>query len=678
MMTGVKKLFRAKVLTGFCMIIAMVSACTSVPDNAPRLKDGVLYGTTQGNFRHRWWNYYERALSFAEGAFYAEATADLQKAIRLRDMDIRGARTYGYHFIDYFPNRELGIIYYLTKHYNKAKISLERSIQQYPSAKAIFYLDRVRKAIIEQSVVPVSPPTLTLDATTREFRTREDPIVVSGLVEDKHFVSQVVINKTPIPIDGAKQKIRFSEKLHLNQGRHLIPIVAENLAEKSYRIELIIHVDRQGPMIIIDDLSHTLSGDNRLLNGAVYDDSGILNLTVNGSHVPLRHLKDNEASFQFTLPGDTESVDIQAADLLGNQTTSTLKLSDLSVQNETKRMAVVDFTGNVITASLLETVLRKDTVPPVIMLNTLTDMQTVYLETIYMEGQIRDESQVSRLTINNVPILKRAGKFIFFSHMAGLQEGPNLFIIEAEDIHGNHTEKRIIIERKIPQNLLLNERMRVTVLPFKQKGAVSNASFSFQDNLISALFKQKRFQIVERDILDKILKEHKLNELQLDEGSASLARGRINTAGAMITGSIIETHTGIEIVSRMIDTETSETIATEDVYGEERTLSGIKSMAHGMAMKFHIDFPLISGDVLTLTEKGFVFNVGKETLRLNRRVVVFREIPFTHQENGKSFGKRSNIIDHARITQKHDRISTAELVTLKALLRKHQYKIITE
>jgi hypothetical protein len=67
--------------------------------------------TSSRIWRARWWNYYKRGTSYAAGEFWTEAIADLQQAIAQRSVDQRQARTYGLHFIDYFPHRELGIVY---------------------------------------------------------------------------------------------------------------------------------------------------------------------------------------------------------------------------------------------------------------------------------------------------------------------------------------------------------------------------------------------------------------------------------------------------------------------------------------------------------------------------------------------------------------------------------------
>jgi len=87
------------------LILGVLSlcCCSGSPQRPVYIKDGKEYGKVQGSFRHKWWNYYERGLSFQEGKFYSDALLDLREAIQQRKKDQRMARTYGMHFIDYFP-----------------------------------------------------------------------------------------------------------------------------------------------------------------------------------------------------------------------------------------------------------------------------------------------------------------------------------------------------------------------------------------------------------------------------------------------------------------------------------------------------------------------------------------------------------------------------------------------
>ena len=67
---------------GLCIaVVALLLSCNTPPD--PKyLKDGVQYGVVKGLFRERWWNFYERGLSFSAGGFWNEAVADFAEALR--------------------------------------------------------------------------------------------------------------------------------------------------------------------------------------------------------------------------------------------------------------------------------------------------------------------------------------------------------------------------------------------------------------------------------------------------------------------------------------------------------------------------------------------------------------------------------------------------------------------
>ncbi len=235
----------------------------------------------------------------------------------------------------------------------------------------------------------------------------------------------------------------------------------------------------------------------------------------------------------------------------------------------------------------------KDHQPPEIELKDWQNEQTVYLEKIYLDGVVSDPGAVVQLTINNSPILNRPAKIAYFNHIIPLLEGINTISVKATDSNGNQSEKRITIVRKIPEALTLDARLKVTVLPFEKQGDLSAASVSFQTHLLDALYRQNRFRLVERNALDVILREQKLSQTALMDQQTALRIGRLAAAQSIIAGDIIETRQGIEIVSRMIDTETSDILAFEDVYSETKDRQSMQTLAHGMAIKYHRDFPLV-------------------------------------------------------------------------------------
>jgi TolB-like protein len=307
-----------------------------------------------------------------------------------------------------------------------------------------------------------------------------------------------------------------------------------------------------------------------------------------------------------------------------------------------------------------------------------TEQQTVFLEKVYIEGQASDDTRIAGLFVNQQPILRREGQSIFFSHLADLKEGENTILIEARDDASNIATFKIIIIRRIPKALQMRERMSLTVVPFEQKGIVAEASLSLHDNLINSLVNQHRFQVVDREQLDKILLEQKISRTQLVDRDTALMLGKLVAARSVITGSIIESRKGIEIVARMIDTETSMIIEMEDVYDEAKDLLALKKLSEGLAIKFHKDFPLLDGNVVQLKGNTIFTDLGAGKVKLNRRLIIYREELIKHPITGKVLGTDNIIIGRARVTQILPDLSKAEISSNRKMLVRPMDKVITE
>ncbi|MBW2036754.1 MAG: hypothetical protein JRI41_04650 [Deltaproteobacteria bacterium] len=663
------------------------------------VRDGRQYGVVRGAFRSRWWNYYERGLSFADGEFYQEAVSDFRQAIHQREKDQRMARTYGMHFIDYFPHRELGIAFYQMGDLKAAKRELELSLSQFPSAKARFYLDRVRRALIEKGGKEASLPGVSLDFKTAEVWTREDPVIISGVAEDENYVSAISIRGVPLFLEGSQKSISFKQSLNLPQGKHAIEVAAKNLAGKVTKRTVVIHVDREGPIITVGELRIDRRTREIAISGSIYDESGVSELTIDGQSITIEPGTDIPFARKFAT--DKKSLNLVARDRLGNRTSAQISLPQNLNESAT---SIEEWRGNTapwksqianrksqipppLIASLDSDVnpyllaglfSPRDTRPPTIRLKGFTNKQTVFLPKIYIEGQVTDESKIVGLSINDVPVLHRKGLSIFFSHLSELREGENSITVEAVDENGNRATKTISVTRAVPKALQLDKRLSMTVLPFEQTGAVSQVGLSFQDNLIDSLVDQDRFWVIERAKLDLILQEQKLSRSRLIDRRTALRLGRLVAAQAVVTGSIIETRTGIEIVGRMIDTETSEILATEDVYGEVKDLPALRSLAEGMAIKFHRDFPLVDGVVIQRKGSEILTDLGKDKVKLHRRLLVYREHPVRHPLTGKVLGADNEIIGRARVIQVMPEMSKAELLDASTGVIKSLDKVITE
>ncbi|MCK5504505.1 MAG: hypothetical protein KAJ10_05055, partial [Thermodesulfovibrionia bacterium] len=276
-------------------------------------KDGKRFGVVRGNFTGQWYDYYERALSYIDGGFYDEALLDLDVAIKRRPDEKRWANTYGLHFMDYFPHRETGIIHYFLDNYDAARSELELSWAQEPSAKARFYLDEVRRHIMLREKKDISKPSLALKYPQK---TRDDPVTISGVAKDEQYVAEIILFGEKILMESSEQMISFEKALSLMQGRHKIEVIARNLLGGEEKLTIFIHVDRSGPVIIIDKFVPGV-----VIQGYLYDESGIKSFIVNGTENNVS--VDNDA-FNIFLKPDMRDITLSAIDKLGNETRATL------------------------------------------------------------------------------------------------------------------------------------------------------------------------------------------------------------------------------------------------------------------------------------------------------------------------------------------------------------------
>lgn len=674
-------------------------------------KDGRRYGVVEGAFRHRWWNYYERALSYARGGFFGPAKADLTHALQQRCEDQRMARTYGMHFVDYFPHRELGIIHYEAGELEPAESELETSLTQYPSAKARYYLDRVRRALIEKSGRPVDAPQLrlTLDSVSEKiYWSSEDAVIIEGRAFDENFVVRVSVFGRPVFMEGARREVYFKERLMLPPGRHTIVVTAENLFGRETRRTLTFQADRSGPVVTLAQAIYDRQAAEPYwrIDGWVVDAAGVCRLDVNGR----TRLYDNLSEVRVfeKIHGPLEDVVLTAHDRLGNRTTAVIPAAAadpadrvdaaplaLRAAPPSKRPAGADVFGSLsagvdVMLAALETdrlpPLRlslfgpKDTVPPRIELKDWTAEQTVLVDQIYLEGAAVDDEKVVQLLINGVSVMQREGLRVYFGHPAHLAEGDNPFVLEARDAAGNRTVKKMTVTRRIPKVFQNDQRMSMTVLPFEQDGASGLPAAHFQNQLFDALWALHRFHLVEREQLEAVLNEQKLSRTQLVDPRTALQVGKLLTCRTLLAGSMVSSRGGMEIVGRLIDAETSAILAVEDVFDEITAgdLKALKNMSQGLALKLYRRFPLLDGRVVQKKGKFIFTDLGGEGIDLQRRLVVYREEPVLHPVTGKELGKDNVILCRAAVVQVMAGLSKAELLDDCPSTIQVKDKVITE
>ena len=646
-------------IIGLLLAVLVVSGCAGDPSGGPlpSAKDGAF-------FRHRWWNYYQRGLAAAESRDYSGAMTDFEAALRRRDRDQRMARTYGMHFRDYFPHRELGILYWEKRRLAEAQTQLEISIAQAPTAKAFYYLDRVREARIrlriEQDPDRGRPPVIRLDASQTELLTRDDPVIIGGTAIDPNFIAALTVDDQSVFLEGARQRVDFRQPFDLPQGLHLIRIRAESLSGLSRQDTLRVRVDRQGPVIDVLTVEGQGSGagEKRVLVGRAVDPSRVVSMMADDA--PVRIPAGKRVPFRIPIDRKVTAIVISAEDSVGNVTRSRLDVIEMTTGSGPPPLLLA---SRVPLAQLGRSVGVNDRQPPTIRLEGWTAAQDVYLDKVVIDGSVRDDRQIAGISINDQPVAEVAlsGVWVAFSSCVALESGPNEISIAASDAAGNRTVERIVITRRTPGARLLNQRLRVSVLPFAQREQVTATGEAFQDVYLQQLSLRNRFNLVDRTLLDRILQEHRISRTALVAPETALQAGRLSTADAFVTGSIIDTRLGIEASSQLVDTETAEVLTVVDAFVETRRLEHLKEAAQRLALKLNREFQTVNGRILDRQQQTILTDLGASQLRAQRRVLVVQERPVLHPVTGHALGSDYQVLGRARLVHIQEGFSKGEL-----------------
>ena len=286
-----------KIYPYLLLVILLTTACCLTPKRQSIIgNDHQEYGVVEGLFQHRCWNYYQRGISFADGALtYMNAPEDLVKAmdifkiaendlidaISLRYTDQLRARTYGMHFVDYFPHREKGVInYYKAQIYHKSNQiqkaidciknainEIEISLYSKPltlyfhqnktpeysakTEKAIIYLQKAR-SLFNMLTKPDTPVdcyamsnkgnqsslknSIDIWRINSEHMTYLDKILFEGRIihnREIHSIQLSINEKTNVlPVSGTD--IHFFKMIPLTTGRNTITITCSDSANHKF------------------------------------------------------------------------------------------------------------------------------------------------------------------------------------------------------------------------------------------------------------------------------------------------------------------------------------------------------------------------------------------------------------------------------------------------------------
>jgi hypothetical protein len=389
----------------------------------------------------------------------------------------------------------------------------------------------------------------------------------------------------------------------------------------------------------------------------VTDVTGISKIVIGDQNLQVDGRKDHAFDVAIERKRAGDRLVIKAVDTLGNDTEAVIEIDkDLLAFGRRPEPVLLAFNA--------PGILSFDKELPQLKLKESGELPVVFVDRYFVEGEAFDNKKVQKILINGREIGAGQGKKVFFSKMVKLMEGSNRIRVEAVDGAGNKASTEFAVKRETPSVLQVGARLNLTVLPFDSKQKKPEYAELAYDHLIGAILDQKRFSVVERTKLEQVLQEQKLTRAKLTDPEHSLRIGKLMAANALVATSVKEDQKSIEIISRIINTETSEVMEVKDVFTEDKNMGTVKELMDGLAAKIAAGFPLVEGMVIKKQDGTIYTDLGsKAKLHKDAAVIIYRKgKEIRHPVTGKSLGFDTVKLAEGRIEEIQEDFSKARLL----------------
>ena len=670
---------------GACATALLLAGCLmQSPDRSRYERDGIQYGVTEGRFRGRWWNYYERGRSYSDGQFWAEAERDLRAALAGRGTDQYWPRTYGLHFTpEYFPHRELGVVLYQQGRLAEAVEELALSYGQQPSARAAYYLDRARARRIEIEGIDMAAPTVEVLSPATAPAIGATRIEVAGVARDDTFVSEVMIGDETYPVDVAAREIPFERSVALRPGANAVAITVTDLAGRTTTTSVEMHCDVDGPAVSFD-APVVVPGTIR---GVAFDTAGVKRMRLGGREAALEAQADGLVQFSVALHAEDLEPPLvyECEDTLGNVTRGVVptdalvvgRLPDdavfasdsVSLRPVAGRLSALEVGGRTLAYVLAATPV--DEAPAIRFLNLDPEGERRYwTDEIVVGVRVEGADPIESVALNGAPVtgLIPGRKSQSFSRRVLLEApGENEILVAAADTQGRTAERRATVQRELTKVEQLSERLSVAVLGSVWEGdnpqRLDEVAF-ISDALTRTLEERGRFQVVARDQIAHVLTEQELVAALGDKG-ARFALRAIVPAELMLAGKIRRDAETIHIVVQATCNETAVIMGYADVAGPADSLNQLEGLAQDLAVRLEQEFPRVQGLVAQVRSPSRLVTslTQADGVRSLMKCLVFRKgEPIPHPMSGELLESDVDVLGYGFFDDVKQTISTVELL----------------
>lgn len=612
-------------IAGFLLlsIVAALGGCASQQQilSDPVRNEELLDELARQSFRGRWWDLYERALTYEQYELWDLAEQDIQAALNIRRTDQRWARTYGLHFIpEYFPKREMGIVLVEQDRFDEAIPYLEQSIEEQYTARAAHYLDKAYALRVARAQLDSAAPSIELMSPAQGEVIGATDADIRAIARDDTYVAEVKVNGEPVPLLVMAQEVPVERTVALAPGANTIDIEVTDVAGNTIVEQVRLQRDTDGPAIRFDT-PIVLPGTVR---GVAFDPSEVKAMYIGDAQARLSRGADGQTVFEFSVEeiSDRFVPQFRCEDALGNSTTGLLPLDgiqteafhrDVVLASSTSVVPVDDEIAAVYRGGELIAVVRAARPEPQpgaprIEFTNLLDGQRYLKDEIVVSLVVESADAVQTVALNGEAIetiIPARGSQRISRRIRIEDEGEHRIAATVTDASGAVGSADVTIERRLPQVEEVSARLSLTLLGDLSRSddtSLQDQAEYVRSELPFALDERGRFHIIDRDSIETVIEEQQL-VAALGSVKERQRLGQLEMADYLLIADLRRYTENLEIVLHAIDSITSREVIV-DVYGPGNDVRDLRELVDDLALRLEQEFPRVRGDLLRVASNG--------------------------------------------------------------------------
>jgi TolB-like protein len=210
----------------------------------------------------------------------------------------------------------------------------------------------------------------------------------------------------------------------------------------------------------------------------------------------------------------------------------------------------------------------------------------------------------------------------------------------------------------------VGSRLSLAILPFENIGGSNDLPRSASEKLITELVNLRRFRVIERAEIDKVMQEQDFRMSDAVDEKQAATVGKLAGADVIVIGTV-KMETGYARVgARLVDVETGETIVAQEVQTQNATMEAIDRSLEALSVLIYNDLPIFEGYIVSLEGDQVYIDIGSERgVRKGMKCVAFKEgDAIVHPVTKEVLGKKVTKLGEMVVTTVQPKLSVAKFI----------------